>query len=159
MFCILKIIVKFLNGTHKKFPHLSFSSIVAVMSVLLLVRLLASCSRWRRKKVKCTLVQARRLCIGRTAHKGSRGIALLIHDHCTRRGWGVSVTPRSLVSPGKDPVPIVQKAGWAPEPVWRGAENFAPTGIWRPGRPARNQSLYRLSYRAHRWRRVLKKSG
>jgi len=21
-------------------------------------------------------------------------------------------------SPGKDPVPIVQEAGWAPEPVW-----------------------------------------
>jgi hypothetical protein len=28
-------------------------------------------------KVKCTLVQALRLCTGRTAHKGSRGIALL----------------------------------------------------------------------------------
>jgi hypothetical protein len=24
--------------------------------------------------------------------------------------------------PGKDPVPIVQEAGWAPEPVWIGAE-------------------------------------
>jgi hypothetical protein len=29
------------------------------------------------KKVKCTLVQALRLCTGRTAHRGSRGIALL----------------------------------------------------------------------------------
>jgi hypothetical protein len=28
-------------------------------------------------KVKCTLVQALRLCTGRTAHTGSRGIALL----------------------------------------------------------------------------------
>ena len=28
-------------------------------------------------KVKCTLVQALRLCTGRTAHRGSRGIALL----------------------------------------------------------------------------------
>jgi hypothetical protein len=27
--------------------------------------------------VKCTLVQALRLCTGRTAHRGSRGIALL----------------------------------------------------------------------------------
>ena len=27
---------------------------------------------------------------------------------------------------GKDPVPIVQKAGWAPGPVWTGAENLAP---------------------------------
>ena len=29
-------------------------------------------------------------------------------------------------TPGKDPVPIVQKAGWVPEPVWIGAENLAP---------------------------------
>ena len=31
--------------------------------------------------VKCTLVQALRLCTGRTAHRGSTGIALLFHDH------------------------------------------------------------------------------
>ena len=31
-------------------------------------------------KVKCTLVQALRLCTGRTAYTGSRGIALLFHD-------------------------------------------------------------------------------
>ena len=31
-------------------------------------------------KVKCTLVQALRLCTGRTAHRRSRGIALLFHD-------------------------------------------------------------------------------
>ena len=37
------------------------------------------------KKVKCTLVQALRLCTGRTAHRGSRGIALPFHDHGTRR--------------------------------------------------------------------------
>ena len=35
-------------------------------------------------KVKCTLVQALRLCTGRTAHRGSRGIALHFHDHGTR---------------------------------------------------------------------------
>ena len=37
-------------------------------------------------KVKCTLVQALRHSTGRTAHRGSRGIALLFHDHGTRRG-------------------------------------------------------------------------
>ena len=37
-------------------------------------------------KVKVTLVQALRFCTGRTAHRGSRGIALLFHDHGTRRG-------------------------------------------------------------------------
>jgi hypothetical protein len=122
-------------------------------------------------KVKCTLVQALRLCTGRTAHRGSRGIALLyrhwvsvqavrpirgsrgiallFHDHGTRRGWGVSVTLQPLFIPGKDPVPIVQEAGWAPGPIWTGAENLAPTGIRSPESPARSQSLYRLSYPAH----------
>jgi len=39
-------------------------------------------------KVKCTLVQALRLCIGRMAHRWSRGIALLFLDHDTRRVKG-----------------------------------------------------------------------
>ena len=98
----------------------------------------------KKKKVKCTLVQALRLCTGRTAHRGSRGIALLFHDRGTRRGWGDSVTPRPLFTPGKDPVPIVQETGWSPGPVWIGADNLAPTGIRSPNRPARTQSLYRL---------------
>jgi hypothetical protein len=54
--------------------------------------------------------------------------------------------PRPLSTPGKDPVPIVQEAGWASGPVWTGAENLAPTGIRSPDRPARSQSLYRLRY-------------
>ena len=80
-------------------------------------------------KIKCTLVQALRLCTGRTARRGSRGITLLFHDHGTSRGWGVSVTPQPLFTPGKDPVPIVQEAGWVPGPVWTGAENLAPSGF------------------------------
>jgi len=73
-----------------------------------------------------TLLQALRLFTGRTAHRGSRGIALLFLDHGTRRGRVVSVTPRPLFTSGKDPVPIVQETGWAPGPVWTGAENLAP---------------------------------
>ena len=61
---------------------------------------------------------------------------------------GVSVTPRPLFTAGKDPVPIVQEAGWAPGPVWIGVENLASTGIRSPDRPARSQSLYRLRYPA-----------
>ena len=61
----------------------------------------------------------------------------------------VSVTPRPRFTPGKDPVPIVQEAGWVPGPVWTVAENLAPTGIRSPDRPPRSQSLYRLSYPAH----------
>ena len=103
-----------------------------------------------RIKVKITLVQALGLCTGRTAQLGSWGIAIPFHDHGTRRGWGVSVTSRPLFTPGKDPVPIVQEADWASEPVWTGAENFALIGIRSPDRPARSQSLYRLSYPAYK---------
>jgi len=38
------------------------------------------------KKVKVTLVHALRLCTGRTAYSGSRGIALSFHVNGTRRG-------------------------------------------------------------------------
>ena len=105
--------------------------------------------RDKRKKVKCTLVQKLRLCTGRTAHRRSRGIALLFIHHGTRRGWEVSVTPRPFITPGKDPVPIVQQAGWVPGPVWTGAENLVPTGIRSPDRPGRSQSLYQLRHPAH----------
>jgi len=38
------------------------------------------------KRIKCTLVEVLRLCTGQTAHRGSRGIALLFLDHGTKRG-------------------------------------------------------------------------
>ena len=103
------------------------------------------------KKVKCTLVQVLRLCTGRTAHRGSRGIALLFLDHGTRREWSAS-RPGCSLPPGKDSVPIVQGAGRGPGSVWTGAKNLAPTGIRSLDRPARNQSLYRLRYTAHETR-------
>jgi hypothetical protein len=73
------------------------------------------------------------------ALRESRGIALLcFYTTALDGGWGVSVTPQPLSIPGKDPVPIVQETGWAPGPVWTGAENLAPTGIRSPNRPARS---------------------
>jgi len=69
-------------------------------------------------------------------------------DRCTRRGWVVSSTLRPHFTSGKDPVPILQEAGWAPGPVWKGG-NSRPHRDSIPDRPARSQSLYRLSYRAH----------
>jgi hypothetical protein len=60
-------------------------------------------------------------------------------------GWWSTPRPGRF-SPGKNPVLIVQEALWAPWPVWTGAENPAPTGIWFLDRPARSESLYRLSY-------------
>ena len=41
--------------------------------------------------------------------------------------------PLPLFTPGKDPVPIVQEAGWAPGPVWTGAENLTPHRDSIPG--------------------------
>jgi hypothetical protein len=38
-------------------------------------------------------------------------------------------------TPGKDPVVIVQEAGWTPGPVWISAENLAPPS---PGLDPRN---------------------
>jgi hypothetical protein len=95
-------------------------------------------------KVKVTPVHTLRLCTGRTAHRGSRVIALPIHEHDTRRWWGASLTPRPFFTPEKDPVPIVQEAGWTLGPVWTGAENLAPPTV-----QPRSQSLYWLSYPSH----------
>jgi len=82
------------------------------------------------------------------AHRVGRGIALPFHDHGTRRGWVVSSTPRLLFNTGKDPVPILQEAGWAPGTVWMGGKS-RPHQDSIPDCPACSQSLYRLSYRAH----------
>ena len=60
----------------------------------------------------------------------------------------VSSTPRPHFIPGKGPVPISQEAGWAPGPVWTGGKS-RPHRDSIPDRPARSQSLYRLSYPAH----------
>ena len=83
------------------------------------------------------------------AQRVGRVIALLFHDSNTRRGWVVSSTPRLHFTPERDPVPIVQEAGWAPGLVWT-AENLAPRWFHpRPSSPS--QSLYQLSYLAHMW--------
>ena len=65
--------------------------------------------------------------------------------------WGVGgqhQAPATL-PPGKDALPTVQETGWAPGSVWTGAKNIAPTGIRSLVRPARSESLYRLSYPSH----------
>jgi hypothetical protein len=54
-------------------------------------------------------------------------------------GW-LTPRPRRFAS-GKD-------AWRAPGPIWTGAESVASTGIWSPDRPARCESLYRLSWNA-----------
>ena len=71
----------------------------------------------------------------------------------SRRGWVVSGTPRPYFTPGEDPVLILQEAGWAQGRSVR-AENLAPLGFDpRTVQPVA-QSLYRLSYPAHKYTAV-----
>ena len=71
------------------------------------------------------------------AQRVGDGIALLFHDRCTRRGWVVSSTPRPHFTDGKEPVPILQEAGWVPGPVWTGGKS-RPHRDSIPDRPARS---------------------
>jgi hypothetical protein len=78
-------------------------------------------------------------------------------------GEGSSSPPRPLFTPGKDPVSILQEAGWSPGPVWTGAENLAPPGFdprtfqpvasrytdWAT-RPVRN-TIHSLKYSNTNW--------
>jgi len=82
------------------------------------------------------------------AQRVGRGIALLFHNRGTRRVWVVSSTPRPHFTPGKDPVPILQEAGWAPGPVWTDGKSRRNRDSI-PDRPARSQSLYRLNHPVH----------
>jgi hypothetical protein len=55
-------------------------------------------------------------------------------------GGGLSATLPGRSTPGKDPIPIVREAGWAPRPMWIGAENLAHTRIHSPENPGRSAS-------------------
>jgi hypothetical protein len=58
--------------------------------------------------------------------------------------WSVSRPGRAFLPQEKEPpVPIVQEAGWASEPVW--TQRLEEKSRW-PGRPASRQTLYCLSY-------------
>ena len=96
-----------------------------------------------KKKVKFSRYRAG------VAQRVGTGIALLLYDHGTRRGLVVRSTPWPHFTPGKDPVPILQEAGWAPGPVWTGGKS-RPHRDSIPDHRDRSQSLYRLSYSAHR---------
>jgi hypothetical protein len=67
---------------------------------------------------------------------GRGGIAPIIHDLGTIWGeWSVSRPGHALPPEKGPPVPIVQEAGWAPEPVWTQRleeKSFAPAGDRTP---------------------------
>ena len=62
-------------------------------------------------KVKVTLVQALRLCPGRTAHRGSRSVTLPFHDQGARRGEGSASRPGRSLPPGKTRYPFYRRLG------------------------------------------------
>ena len=72
----------------------------------------------------------------RTGHEGPEGeqmysSTLPLTSALDGGGWSAPRPGR--FTPRKDPVPIVQEAGWAPGPVWTGAENLAPHRDSIPG--------------------------
>ena len=62
------------------------------------------------------------------AQRVGRGIALLFHDHGTRRGLGVSSTPRPYFTPEKDQYPFYRRLGGSQGRSGK-AENLAPLGF------------------------------
>jgi len=82
------------------------------------------------------------------AHRVSRGIALLFLRPSALDGGGGQPHTPAASTPGKEPVPIIQEAGWTPGPVWTGGKS-RPHRDSIPDLSALSQSLYRLSYRAH----------
>ena len=99
---------------------------------------------WWTRGNKFTLEQAMK------AQRRRRDIILLFLA-LALDGGGWSMPHPSCFTTGKRPVPIVQEAGWAPGPVWMGAENLVPTGIRSQDSPAHSKSLYWLCYPGLRW--------
>ena len=65
----------------------------------------------------------------RTDHKGPEmeqrySSTLSLTSALDSVGWS-KLRPVAF-TPGEEPVPIVQEAGWAPGPVWTGVKNLAP---------------------------------
>ena len=100
-------------------------------------------------EVKRTPVRALRLCTGRTAHRGSRGIAHTFMTTALEGGKGSASRPGRSLSLGKTRYPLYRRLG-GPQARSGQVRKISPsTGIWSPDRPARSQSLYWLCYLAH----------
>jgi len=84
------------------------------------------------------------------AQRVGRGIALLFHDRGTRRGaCGQQHAPAVLYPPERPGTHFT--GGWVgPRAGLDGCGKSHPHRDSIPDRPARSQSLYRLSYRAHK---------
>jgi len=54
-------------------------------------------------------------------------------------GWMVNAKPCTLYAWERDPIPVAQKAGWAPGPICKSVENLVPTGVHSPDCPDRSE--------------------
>ena len=100
------------------------------------------------KKVKVTLVQqALKLCTGRTAH---RGVEVQLPFMTTAPEGGEGSASRSGRSLPRETRGTHCMGGWVgPRAGLEKVRKISPPGTRSPDRPARSQSLYRLSYPTH----------
>jgi hypothetical protein len=79
--------------------------------------------------------------------KAQRGVEVLHYSFLTSAQdvgeWSKCHAPAALPL-GRDPVPVIQEAGWTTGPVWTSAENLATIRTRFPDRAVRSESLYRL---------------
>jgi hypothetical protein len=98
------------------------------------------------EQVMVTPVQALKLCTGRTAYRGSRGIGLLFLGHGIRRGEGSASRPGHTLHPGKTRYLLYRRLGGPQGRFGQVRKISYPTGFDpRTVRPVAH-SLYRLSY-------------
>jgi len=81
--------------------------------------------------------------------KTGRGVEIKIYSLFNLgAGWRcvVNVTRRARYPRERDPVPIVEEAGWATGPVRRGVENLAPSGLdYRTSKSVRSRYNFKTN--------------
>ena len=85
----------------------------------------------------------------RTDHKGPEGEQMYsstLPSTSALDGTGGQHHAPAALPPGKTRCSLYRRLGGPQGPVWTSAENLAPTRIRSQDRPARSESLYRLSY-------------
>jgi hypothetical protein len=106
-----------------------------------------TCCIWENMHTVNVSLKAILLHAGQAQMRGrDRGRWLPILNLGTRREWVVSTMPWLHYSWERDPVPILQEAGWASGLVWLSLENLIATGFQTLDCPAHNESLYQLHY-------------
>ena len=92
-------------------------------------------------KVKCTLVQALRLCTGHTAHRGSRGVAVpSVMTTALEGGEEPASRPGRSLPPGKTRYPLYRRLDGPQGRSGQVRKISPPTAIRSPDSPARGSN-------------------